>query len=1443
MENKRKEWKRYTGRDNRGLSMVELICAIAIFSMVTAIIGTVIVVSARTYNRGISETSLQQEAQLAANRISTIVQDACEAKFEKNAVDGTSTLTLVTNEVVDTASNERKTYTIQHKEGQLLYSDGAVADVPLAEKIESFDVHNLGNTFDEEEFKNTRTLYLDMQVKNGDKMYNVNYAISARNEMTVDIPDGPAEIGASIFCDASVIMVPGEGEHYKIPISIAGKVTQGVEAGFLNEAGGLDAEKDGVRVTGCDMDGISVSVDKTIAVNHVILTVQTKDKYEGTITPKAKVSIVINIRRVRGINVTYTRDTGGVDPSKSDYSYEAEGAVYTFYANVTVDNPEKVIGASFEEAVEPTAETGRIGYQKPRQVEWKAELAYVTREGDTLDGAEITRTVFDSDVDIDGNKTTITYYEGDGAARVDYLKVEYKDDPNETVPKAVCTLLHDWASEMELTMTATSKHADGLNKASSDYDDVSGSAAIRARATKTNNLEVTMEPNETRSVALGSKGARPKKSDVTFKFYKEDGTTSYTPAAGTKAEYDPATDQVIITLGNDEAGSGMSGTMPYTFKVKVLVKGSTNESEITVHVRRVDYVHIDPVLNADDNATMDLRLRFNANVKDDNLIQYLIDGADKDAGGNLLNKALAIRITIEVLDKDGNPKTGLTQIAEWGTYESTSRDKNKENSDENIIKIIQGNWRNQLRVDQTTGNEISDSDYKNKDSAGYKNSKVVYQLENTKPARIYREGTTWKLGQTPELDIKPLSLGAGEKIKVTMEALHPAGMNVTGTEYKSDVKDIYILDGQEVINVAKQDIVVEPYQIKGSGNGAMEIPMHVAAVVGAVKVKLEGNVSEGTLRTKVAEGDYTVTSVGDNEWVIVKSNASSKEIDLMLDIAPTEEGRNYDGKDGRIKMTLEAYTSYKDSKWGDFLESTWAYLDVRRVTEVTIQDKNKFTNRTGESITLEALATGLQETEYFDRQVKESTDKFDPVWDQGDKYKDPYKLKWTLYYNGSEKEISNAYSEYFSNVKYGAVDKSGVQTITFTLTKELPAGAEIRAISVHAGDKSGKAENRSGLNYVQDSKYKTKYPEGIVYDYIKVNGGLIVADGFQRADDFDFVMASPFPNIRSYFEQSVYNSKQRTFFRYREAGTEWKADNKKYHMMDGEEQWQAKFSGNYGSRLFLPNKEYEVEIVNVVYGTGPQGQKVIYWPQDESLLEAGNGWAEEGYQLWDGSWGHTEWGQVKDENGNVVKDQWGNEKWDHIGKFKELYEQIKSIPQTPHNYLIPKTEVYFDKVDNVTETIEGRVKTIGSESAPRQIKNVTGTDSNGERHFAVKLAPTAFNIEKTQAHFTATIDKWENGKWTLMETLTQYHSLDESTYNWFMQVSVPKYDIYHVRPSASGKYRVRAIVTGMTWTRINPESGLFETDNNKKYISYPIDKIEVFDMSDDSGVMYLQLNE
>ena len=71
----RRCWKRLM-KSHKGFTLVELICTIAIFSIVITGVGTAMVVSARSYQRGNVELDLQQQAQITSNLLTNLIIDS-----------------------------------------------------------------------------------------------------------------------------------------------------------------------------------------------------------------------------------------------------------------------------------------------------------------------------------------------------------------------------------------------------------------------------------------------------------------------------------------------------------------------------------------------------------------------------------------------------------------------------------------------------------------------------------------------------------------------------------------------------------------------------------------------------------------------------------------------------------------------------------------------------------------------------------------------------------------------------------------------------------------------------------------------------------------------------------------------------------------------------------------------------------------------------------------------------------------------------------------------------------------------------------------------------------------------------------------------------------------------------------------------------------------------
>ena len=78
--------KKLMKKNNKGMSLVELVCAIAILGLTTTALGGAMVISAKHYQRDSAEFNVQQEAQTATNLIGNLVVDAAEVEWAGNVL-------------------------------------------------------------------------------------------------------------------------------------------------------------------------------------------------------------------------------------------------------------------------------------------------------------------------------------------------------------------------------------------------------------------------------------------------------------------------------------------------------------------------------------------------------------------------------------------------------------------------------------------------------------------------------------------------------------------------------------------------------------------------------------------------------------------------------------------------------------------------------------------------------------------------------------------------------------------------------------------------------------------------------------------------------------------------------------------------------------------------------------------------------------------------------------------------------------------------------------------------------------------------------------------------------------------------------------------------------------------------------------------------------------
>ena len=110
-------WKRWRERlytDHRGFTLVELICTVAIFSIVVTGMGSAMVISARSYRNSNVELDLQQQAQITSNLLTNLILDA--DNIEIITEDGIDKLKVIKKE----ASGE-VTYVVYQSGNDIYY--------------------------------------------------------------------------------------------------------------------------------------------------------------------------------------------------------------------------------------------------------------------------------------------------------------------------------------------------------------------------------------------------------------------------------------------------------------------------------------------------------------------------------------------------------------------------------------------------------------------------------------------------------------------------------------------------------------------------------------------------------------------------------------------------------------------------------------------------------------------------------------------------------------------------------------------------------------------------------------------------------------------------------------------------------------------------------------------------------------------------------------------------------------------------------------------------------------------------------------------------------------------------------------------------------------------------------------------------------------------------
>jgi prepilin-type N-terminal cleavage/methylation domain-containing protein len=959
--------------NSKGFSLVEMLCAVAIMALVSGIISTIVVVSTRTYKNNVSETSVQQEAQLAANNISNLIKDACAISY----YEGDESSDYKSKLIIST--NNNKQYVIKHVGTELKYLEGIVADsdkvstpsvVALSTKDDSDDSETETVTeaseqllasnitefkVDTSNFDETRTVIVSLTVydESTGKEIQMEYTMTSRNEV-VDVDEVEFETTTKIiFLDDPVCLVPTDNEedYYTIPISIIGDYD-----------GGLTAEGEGLAIRSVTSNGIEVRIPTS--------TSGYKDSYNLTVSLNKDGNTISNTTQVkcRYVNKIVVKSVSNVKEA-SGGAKEGAGAVYTFTAYVYGGNLSKFVGYDWD-----------LEYKNAKAVYWSYELH--------VDGKDYTFKV--------DQETGNAIYSNQSEIEK-YIKiVEINGDAESpTNPTLVIKLVQNMYSDFRLKVIATSKHGCGVNKATSAYNEkITGNDTVEAtRGSAADDYEITMEPNEERTITLDSLvGEIPTKesSKVDINGYTSKDTT---------AEYDDK--KVTIHLGKDEKGTD------YKFTVELSSKGE-KVSTITVNVRRVDSIKLEEAnTNNNSSKTHTYNVMFNG-----------ITNENKEKIYNLINDVDSIDV-----------ETIVNDLSFELSYVIKNRSSNVSisNSDKAKTVIIKPD------IEYVNENNVTTSMHSNNTSGNLHVTCDDYEITIT-PAKVrIVAGSNSKneLVQSPTIKVtlkKNTNLGVdnNKMFVIKAVALHPNGVyggnnyNITGKPYTDDeVSGINYVKGiatDKFLTVEPEDD--DPYNVIVEPEETVILPFYInTQYSGNFNIQLWDKYNDNTgakiVSIKVEDGNENylgIDTATDISWSCHLNEQYRSEYGEQIKCSITIEVGDETGlkSKGSFRLVIFPY-GYSDE--GSVNQNEFnVWFNIRKVNDVNLsvlEDNGKlYDSSTYENIiTLEASPTGYgsdgvqyypiglfdHNIEYYDSQGKPMGTTYNS------KYKSPYTMNWTYY--------------------------------------------------------------------------------------------------------------------------------------------------------------------------------------------------------------------------------------------------------------------------------------------------------------------------------------------------------------------------------------------------------------------------------------------------------------
>ena len=421
------KWWKSLVRNRKGFTIVELICSIAIFSIIMTSVGSALVISARSYHNGNTELGVQQQAQIASNLLTNLIIDSDKVV---QASDGK----LVVEKM---ESGGLVTYTVELSGGELKYYSSTDSTArTLAENITGFVINRAeGENVD-----------FSLTVEADGKSYASDYHVTPRNGIS---SGGEALSGTiGIFVENRLTLEPNQ--TYDLNVRISGTTNTGFTIDSTD--GGINSPDTQITAVGSN---IQIKVGSTEMDSFHFSVISDAD-------PSVSKNVDVFIRRVNTISVNGYK-TGGSGNNRA-------GAEYKVSATLTGDNLEKQPGAWYD-----------VDYVDPYKAHWTYEFTKEDEDGHitTYENGKITKDE-DGHITIDPISDYIEITGLGVEGNIPYVAFKLKQDLTEGCKlRITSTALHPEGKDLANPAIET-------NKSGLKYDTVSGFWELEYQAWRRN---------------------------------------------------------------------------------------------------------------------------------------------------------------------------------------------------------------------------------------------------------------------------------------------------------------------------------------------------------------------------------------------------------------------------------------------------------------------------------------------------------------------------------------------------------------------------------------------------------------------------------------------------------------------------------------------------------------------------------------------------------------------------------------------------------------------------------------------------------------------------------------------------------------------------------------------------------------------------------------------